>query len=203
MCKLLTSDLGEIYAIVADASGHGINSALLMTSFRSNYRGHAVWLSPQELAASLNSEIVHEVGPTGMFITAVLVRIEPYTNRLSLSSAGHNPVMLYRAASGKVEQVESHGPPLGFMAGVEYETYDGEFAPGDVLLLYTDGITEAIDSNRQMFGEDRLEALLRQHAVAGTAQDIMDATMKDLAEFTGCDRHDDDVSLIVVKVKPR
>lgn len=197
----LTADLGEIYAIIADASGHGINSALLMTSFRANYRGHAAWLEPAELAGSLNNEIVHEVGPTGMFITAVLVRIDPDTNKLSLSSAGHNPTMIYRAATGKVEQVDSHGPPLGVMGGIDYEDYEGDFDSGDVLLLYTDGITEATDSDLEMFGEDRLEALLGTHAVDGSAQEILDATLKDLAEFTGCERHEDDVSLMVVKVK--
>lgn len=197
----LTSDLGEIYAIVADASGHGINSALLMTSFRANYRGNAAWLEPSELAASLNNEIVHEVGPTGMFITAVLLRIDPDTNNLSVSSAGHNPTMVYRSATGKVEQIESHGPPLGFMGEIEYEGYDGEVSSGDVLLLYTDGITEATDQDLEMFGEDRLEALLSQHAATGTAQEILDATLKELADFTGCEQHEDDVSLMVVKAR--
>jgi serine phosphatase RsbU (regulator of sigma subunit) len=199
----LTSDLGEIYAIIADASGHGINSALLMTSFRSNYRGHAMWLEPKELAGSLNSEIVHEVGPTGMFITAALVRIEPYTGRMSLSSAGHNPAMVYRAATGEVEMIGSHGPPLGFMEDVGYEGYAGDFQAGDVLLLYTDGVTEACDSSQEMFGEDRLIALLEDHAVTGGAQGVLDATLQSLADFTGCDQHEDDVSMLVVKVKQR
>lgn len=197
----LTSDLGDIYAIVADASGHGINSALLMTSFRANYRGNAAWLEPSELAASLNNEIVHEVGPTGMFITAVLMRIEPDTNNLSVSSAGHNPTMVYRSATGKIEQIESHGPPLGFMGEIEYEGYDSDVRSGDVLLLYTDGITEATDQDLEMFGEERLEALLCKHAKDGTAQDILDATLKELADFTGCEQHEDDVSLMVVKAR--
>ena len=199
----LTSDLGEIYAIIADASGHGINSALLMTSFRSNYRGHAVWLKPQSLASSLNSEICHEVGPTGMFITAAMLRVEPYTDRMSLSSAGHNPAMVYRKATGEVEQIGSHGPPLGFLPDAEYESYVGDFLPGDVLMLYTDGVTEAAAADDEMFGEQRLSELLARHAQSGSAQQILDATLQELGNFTGRLRHDDDVSLMVIKVKPR
>jgi len=196
----IVSDLGDIYAIVADASGHGINSALLMTSFRANYRGNAAWLEASELAASLNNEVAHEVGPTGMFITAALVRIEQETGQLSICSAGHNPTMIYRAATGTVEQVESHGPPMGFMAGVDYEDYDSDLQSGDVVLLYTDGITEATDAELEMFGEERLEQLLAEHA-KGTAKDVLDAALAELARFTGVDRHDDDVSLMVIKVK--
>jgi len=194
------SDLGDVYAIVADASGHGINSALLMTSFRSNYRGSAAWLEPCEVAAALNTEVVHDVGPTGMFITAVMARIQPETRRLTLCSAGHNPSMIYRADSGQVEQVEAHGPPMGFMAGVDYEQHETSLSPGDVLLLYTDGVTEAVDAELDMFGEQRLEAVLREHA-NGTAQGVLDATMAALEAFCGRDCHDDDVSLMVIKAE--
>lgn len=198
---LVTSDLGDIYTIVADASGHGINSALLMTSFRANYRGRAMWLDPPELAVSLNNEVAHEVGPTGMFITAALVRIEQETGALSLCSAGHNPTMVYRAASESVEQIESHGPPMGFMANAEFEGYEGSLAAGDVLLLYTDGITEATDADLEMFGEERLERVLIETAASGSAQDVLDAVLAELATFTGQDRHEDDVSLMVVKAR--
>ncbi|MFT4842400.1 MAG: serine phosphatase RsbU (regulator of sigma subunit) [Planctomycetota bacterium] len=197
----VTSDIGEICAIVADASGHGINSALLMSSFRANYRGHASWLEPSELTVSLNNEVVHEVGPTGMFITAVLIRIEPESNEMTLCSAGHNPTMLYRAATGKVEQIDSHGPPLGFMADAEYEGYSGSLQPGDVLLLYTDGITEATDAELEMFGEERLERLLCAHGESGTAQQVLDATLAELAAFTNQEHHEDDVSLMVIKAR--
>lgn len=197
---LTVSDLGDIYAIVADASGHGINSALLMTSFRANYRGNAAWLEAPELAASLNSEVVHEVGPTGMFITAALVRIEQETGQLSMCSAGHNPTMIFRAATGSIERIDSHGPPMGFMAGVEYEGYDGILHSGDVVLMYTDGITEATDAGLEMFGEERLEKVLTDNAT-GSAKDVLDAALEELASFTGRDHHDDDVSLMVIKAR--
>ena len=197
---LVASDLGDIHVAIADASGHGINSALLMTSFRANYRGSAPWMEPAELAETLNREVAHEVGPTGMFITAVLLRLESGTRRLTICSAGHNPTMWWRAAERRVEQLDSSGPPLGFTVDATYEDGDRRLEPGDVLLLYTDGITEATNDDLDMFGEDRLQALLARHAQQ-SADDILAAVRAALAEFTGRERYDDDVSLLVVKVR--
>lgn len=197
---LLTSDLGDIYAVVADASGHGINSAMLMSSFRSTYRAEAPWMEPNELAARLNEEVVHEVGATGMFITMATLRIERDTLRLTMTSAGHNPVMLYRARTGTIELLESHGPPLGFVAGSEFGGQTLQLESGDVLLLYTDGITEAADDDLEMFGEERLAELLRQHA-HDTVDGLLGAALGALAQFTGRQSYDDDVSLAIVKVR--
>ena len=196
---LLMSDLGDIYAVVADASGHGINSAMLMTSFRSTYRADAPWQEPEDLLAALNREVVHEVGSTGMFITAATLRIERGSHRMSLSSAGHNPIFLFRAATGQVEALEAHGPPLGFVEGAVYSSHQATLQSGDVLLLYTDGITEAADASATMFGEERLVALLRRHA-GETAETMLAAMQKALREFTGRSNHEDDVSLTVIKV---
>ncbi|MCA8966388.1 MAG: PP2C family protein-serine/threonine phosphatase [Planctomycetes bacterium] len=196
---LLMSDLGDVYAVVADASGHGINSAMLMTSFRSTYRADAPWQEPEDLLAALNREVVHEVGATGMFITAATLRIERGSNLMTLSSAGHNPIFLYRARTGEVESIASHGPPLGFLGGATYASYQTVLQTGDILLLYTDGITEALGADQEMFGEERLAALLRRHA-ADAAEVMLGAMQKALCEFAGRTNHEDDVSMTVIKV---
>lgn len=189
----------DVCGIVADASGHGINSALLMSSFRSTYRAKAPDMTTEVLAAMLNEEVVHEVGPTGMFITAAIYHLDCKTRRLHLTSAGHTPGMLFHAATGEVEMLDSDGPPLGFMAGADYTRQERHLASGDVLLLYTDGISEAANGDLDMYGEQRLAALLRQHASA-TADEVLAAARQDLAEFTGRDRYDDDVSLTVIRI---
>jgi serine phosphatase RsbU (regulator of sigma subunit) len=194
----LTAEGGDIHAVVADAAGHGINSALLMSSFRGNYRGNTAWLTPTELAHSLNTEVTHEVGPTGMFITAAMIRIEADTRRLSICSAGHNPALIYRAAAGDVEEVSSHGPPMGFMANADYEGYHGKLQANDVLLIYTDGVTEASNTDGDMFGDCRLKSLLRAHA-RDSAQGLLEAILQELAQHVGSPEHDDDVSLLIVK----
>lgn len=196
---VFAAQAGVVCGIVADASGHGINSALLMSSFRSTYRAKAPDMATDVLAAALNAEVTNEVGPTGMFITAVMYELDVTTRRLRVTSAGHTPTMLYRAATGEVEMLESDGPPLGFLAGVDYTHSERQLESGDVLLLYTDGITEAANSELDMYGEERLAELLCKHA-RDTAEQLLAAARKDLAGFTGRERYDDDVSLTVIRV---
>lgn len=198
---LLHTDDGTIHATVADVSGHGINSALLMSSFRGAYRGDAPWHQPAELARKLNREVANEVGSTGMFITTALLRIAAATRQVTITSAGHNPVLHYRAASHDIVGIDSHGPPLGFVADATFEQQQIVLADGDVLLSYTDGVTEATDANLDMFGEERLAALLLRHAAA-TPHELVEAIQADLGAFTGRDRCDDDVSILVVKASP-
>lgn len=189
----------DLCGVVADASGHGINSALLMTSFRSTYRANAPWMDTDDLCAWMNNEVASEVGPTGMFITAALVHIDRESRRVRVSSAGHCPVLLYRGADHSIEQIESHGPPFGFISGAEYEHYETVVAVGDVLLLFTDGISEAADREEDMFGDDRLIELLRNNA--GEPADAIIETIKaELVRFTGRTSYDDDVSMMVVRV---
>ena len=197
---VFSHDAREVHAVVADASGHGINSALLMSSFRSTYRANAPRMTVGQLVSSLNNEVTNEVGPTGMFITAVLLRIDCAAMRLSMTSAGHTPVLHYRARTGSITQIESNGPPLGFLHGADYTTDDVELEAGDLFLLYTDGVTEATNADLDMFGEDRLVALLQRHG-AGEPQAILAAIRADLAAFTGRDRYEDDVSLVVIRVR--
>jgi serine phosphatase RsbU (regulator of sigma subunit) len=196
---LLAAANGEIHAVVADASGHGINSALLMSSYRANYRATASQQSPTELARALNREVVNEVGPTGMFITGALVRFNQ-DGRVSLCSAGHCPAMVYRAAAQQVEFLPTDGPPFGFTADAEYTSQDHQLLPGDVMLLYTDGLTEATDSELEMFSEERLAELLRAKA-ACDPQAILAAAQQAVAKFTGRENFDDDVSLLVIKFR--
>lgn len=195
---LVSSDLGDIHAVVADVSGHGINSALLMSSFRSTYRGDAPWTEPGDLAGSLNNEVVHEVGATGMFITAVVLRLEQGTRQMTMTSAGHNPVYIYRADTDEVEEVDSDGPPLGFLGDAKYGEKTFTLAPQDVVLLYTDGVTEATNADLDMYEEERLIAVLRENA-GRSADDIISAVQTSLVEFTGSERQDDDVSILVIK----
>lgn len=197
---VVAADNGEIHAVVADASGHGINSALLMTSFRSNYRGQVLWLEPADLVHALNEEVVKEVGPTGMFITAAMLRFGLADKGLTVSSAGHCPSLVLRASSGTVEALGSNGPPLGFSGGIDYDSSRCQLASGDVVMIFTDGITEATNDDLDMFGEERLQALLRQCA-ALPATGIVDAVLRSLGEFTGRSRYDDDVSLLVIRVR--
>ncbi|MCA8957060.1 MAG: serine/threonine-protein phosphatase, partial [Planctomycetes bacterium] len=152
---------GELVATVSDVSGHGIDSALLMSSFRAAYRARANDHAPSDLLELLNETVASEVGDTGMFLTSVVVRIAADGRSLRLASAGHNDVYMYRAATGEIEVIESSGPSLGFFPRASFDEYDFTVASGDVLLLYTDGVVEAAapgppgSSDRgELFGDD-------------------------------------------------
>jgi serine phosphatase RsbU (regulator of sigma subunit) len=196
---LLTSAAGDLHAVIADASGHGINSALLTTSFRSTYRAETPRQEPAALARALNDQVWHEVGETGMFITAAMLRVDSRTQRMRLVNAGHCAVLHFRAASGAIELIASHGPPLGFVADARFDQDERQLARGDVLLLYTDGISEACNADLDMFGEERITGLLAAKARQPAAE-ILEALLGELQAFTGGTRYDDDVSASVIKV---
>jgi serine phosphatase RsbU (regulator of sigma subunit) len=196
---LLTNELGDAFAVIADVSGHGIDSALLMTSFRSTYRADCKDLPPDTLMAALNTEVADEVGPTGMFITAASFHIRRDGRKLTYASAGHNPVLLYRAVNGALQELDSTGPSLGFFRDSEYDRVELALHPGDVLLLYTDGVVEEVDDSGEMFDVDRLRKCLAAN-VTRPASDILNAIYRTLREFTGRDSTQDDVSVSVIKI---
>ncbi len=198
---LVGSETGEVFSVIADVSGHGINSALLMTSFRSNFRSDCNHLEPCALLEKLNREVAHEVGDTGMFITAAAFKIKKDGRGFTYASAGHNALYLYRAHEDKVVELDSTGPSLGFLACARYESMDYTVEPQDVLLLYTDGIVEATagEDPTNMYGDDRLKDCLRKNA-SRSAEEILNAVDEDLRMFTSSDTFEDDVSVSVIKI---
>jgi serine phosphatase RsbU (regulator of sigma subunit) len=195
---LMVSELGDIYAVVADASGHGINSALLMSLLRSSYRSEAPWCDQHELLGLLNRDVCHEVGHTGMFITACSLRLEHESRRVVVANAGHPAAILLRAGAATAARLEASGPPLGFHASAAYSEVEYTLATGDLLVLFSDGITEATNQDLDMFGEDRLVATLLAHR-GEAPQEILRALQAALATFSGRDRQEDDVSLLVIR----
>lgn len=190
---------GALHAVIADVSGHGVDSALLMSSFRGTWRAVAPRHGPDALLHELNSVVQHEVGATGMFVTAATLWLDPAQRLVRIASAGHNPVLLYSAATGQVRRIESTGPPLGFAASMDFGCTECSLATGDVVLLYTDGIAEACNQDLDMFGDERIAALL-QRCGGEPADGILRRLLRDLRAFTGRDRQDDDVSVSVIKV---
>ena len=186
--------------MVADVSGHGINSALLMTSARAHFRALAGRMTPAQALVRLNEEMHREVGSTGMFVTGAALRLADDGRSLVFASAGHNPMFVVRPTTRSVEQLESSGPPLGFLPQAEYTDRRLTLSPGDVVVLYTDGITEAVDAQQEeMFGEDRLAATVLQ-VVERDPDAILAHVLQAVERFAGRTTYDDDASLVVLKV---
>ncbi len=190
---------GDINTVVADVSGHGLNSALLMSSFRATFREKAAFLEPGALLTRLNKTVSCEVADTGMFVTAALVRLAKDGRRFLFASSGHNPVLLYRAETDTFEELEASGPPLGIFASAEYETVEYKAGAGDVLVMYTDGLVEGTDSSgREFFGEERLKGCIRAHGKED-ADHLREWILKTFHSFTGTPQQEDDISLCIIR----
>lgn len=198
---LLPGPNRDVLAIIADISGHGINSALLMSSLRSSYRAEVRHRPLGELFEWLNRNVIEEVSDTGMFLTAAAFVLPEGDEAMRFVGAGHNPVFVWRKATATIEELASEGPPLGVDPAAEFPVLEFRCAPGDVILLYTDGIPECWSIDGQdMFTEERLQAVLARHATS-SAEEIKNAIIADVETFNPSGEWNDDVSLCVIKLR--
>lgn len=190
---------GRYGLVIGDVTGHGIPSALVMTSARSLLRSHAGGsIAAGELLGMVNEAIAGD-SSHGRFITLTLVVFDTSSGTMRAANAGHDPGMIYRAGSGVFDELPLGGLPLGIVPGETYETAEiPEMEPGDVLLLGTDGIWELRDPGGRFYGKERLREILRRHA-AHPAQKIGEALMADLETFRGSAPRQDDVTYIIAK----
>jgi sigma-B regulation protein RsbU (phosphoserine phosphatase) len=181
---------------IADVSGKGVPAALLVSTVASTVRAFADGnLSPGALVHQINRAAVRSAAG-GKFVTFFYAELDHARGRIRYVNAGHNFPRL-RRASGEVVPLDVGGTPLGLFEGMPYEEGEQPFAPGDALLLFSDGISEAVDGFNQEYGEDRLEALWRQHG-AGPARAMLDLVYDDVIRFRGAAPQNDDMTMVVL-----
>jgi sigma-B regulation protein RsbU (phosphoserine phosphatase) len=191
-------DATRIGLAVGDVSGHGIGAALVMAAARSMLRSqvnrHGLQLD--QLYADINRHLCRDTGDA-YFMTLFYGVLDPAEKTLYWSSARHAPIFLYR--QGKIEELFSSGLPLGIIESTEFDPVTKvHLAPGDMLLVGTDGIWEARNLEGEMFGTQRVSELLLEHA-ALSATEIADRIISQLNAFRGDQPQDDDITLMVVK----
>jgi len=192
---------GRVALTVADVSGKGIPAALFMALSVTVLRfGVSLNLSPDEVVRRANESIL-AAQRSRMFATVFLSYLDPATGELEFASAGHNPGLLYRAGTGRCEELASSGVAVGVFPNATYETRRVRLDHGDILVLYTDGITEAIDAEEEEFGEERLQALIVERADL-PAGALCGTIVEAVRTFTGEQALSDDATLIVVKRLP-
>jgi sigma-B regulation protein RsbU (phosphoserine phosphatase) len=190
---------GRLAILIGDVTGHGIGAALLSHAAQAATRSYLELIDDLgEVARRLNNRLVHGV-ETGNFMSMLLVLIDPAERRLHYVNAGHPPMLLARA--DRVECLEKTGMVLGVVEDAPYPVRGPiRLDPGDVLLLRTDGIDEAMDPQRRMYGDDRLTAELLA-ARKGTVDGVVERIETSLRQHVQGRPLEDDVTMIAIKVK--
>lgn len=188
--------------VIADVSGKGTAAAIITAMCRSILRSNsASSLSPAAVLAAVNRQLAPDIRED-MFISMIYLVFDQATDTITLARAGHTLPLLWRKASGKVESLHSGGLAVGIDKGDVFErvTKDLTFQmhPGDCLLLYTDGVNEALDAKGLEFGEERIHTNLATLASHGS-QGVVDGIIADVDKFLGGKRSHDDITLIALQ----
>jgi sigma-B regulation protein RsbU (phosphoserine phosphatase) len=195
------SQKGPFSVVVGDISGHGVDSALLMTTARAFLRMRASQPGTiSEIITAMNRHLTRDVLESGMFMTLFYLAIDPINRNLEWVRAGHDPAILYDPSRDQFEEFKGKGVALGVDETFDYkENGWSGLANGQIIAIGTDGIWEAVNKEGKMFGKDRLRSIIRSNANTG-ASDILTAVYNELSRYTQGQRSEDDITLVVIKV---
>lgn len=188
---------GTLLLALGDVCGKGMDAAMLMSALHASVRAQArSAASVAEMMAAINRYLCETTAPN-KFATLWLARLNPRAHQLSYTNAGHNPPLLMRA-DGSVEFLETGGIPVGILEETVYEEQCLRLEPGDVLVLFSDGISESANEHGEEFGVARLVEIVR-HSREQRAAALRDRIEEALSHFLGKARPADDMTLLVVK----
>lgn len=189
---------GRIGLVVGDVTGHGVPAALVMATTRSVLRSEAPRLVAPGLVLERVNDYLYEDIPANMFVTCLYAVLDPNTGSLTYANAGHDLPFVRRGSA--VEELRATGMPLGAMPGMKYAEKEATLGQGDVLLLHSDGLAEAHDPQRTMFGFGRMRTLM---GGLGIGHDLIDGLMDALRAFTGpAWEQEDDITLVTLARTP-
>ena len=188
----------HLATIVADVSGHGISSALLMAKLAADARFCLATLTePSEVLERLN-DLLCEDNAADRFVTTVLAVLNPAENEMQFAIAGHNPPILQRK-DGRLELIgeDITGLPLGMWAGQKYQQMRLSLKPEDTLFLFTDGVIDAMDQSGERYGDDRFRKRIQK--TSGQIEDVGAELISDIRHFTDGEVQNDDMCLVCVR----
>jgi serine phosphatase RsbU (regulator of sigma subunit) len=195
----LSSHDGRQSCILGDVAGKGMPAALMMMNLqaRAQVLAEAVF-EPGEFLTSLN-RVIKKNCPDNRFITAFYCAVNPQTGDVTYANAGHNPPLIARA-DGSIEWLKGGGPVLGILTGIKYTPYECHLEPGEALVIYSDGVTEATDPHAEEFGEDRLAEIVAAQRTC-SAEELISNIHRRVSEWGAGAPPSDDVTVLVVKKK--
>ena len=184
--------------VIGDVSGKGFPAALFMALSKTCVRANAMGKTSAAQAICMANNLIAQDAKSGMFVTLFYAILDPRRKQLRYVNAGHNPPVLYKGQSGDVMSLGARGIVLGVMDEVDLEEVELDLADNDVVVFYTDGITEAINDKEEMFGQERLITLIAQNSTL-SARELVDKIISAVADFARGQEPFDDVTLIVLK----
>ena len=194
-------DASRISVVVGDVSGHGISSALLMTTARAFLRQRSA--QPGKIAtvvSDVNRLLCHDVADSGGFMTLFYLDIDCQNRKLRWVRAGHDPAVFYDPRAATIEELRGSGMAMGIDADHAYKQYRKEdLACGQIILVGTDGIWEAQNPRGHMFGKETINRIIRQYSDTD-AKGLLTACLYALDKFRDGVKPEDDVTLVVIKV---
>ena len=191
---------GRVGLAVGDVSGKGISAALLMASLRASLRGITLD-TPRDFANLMHkvNRLVYEASASNRYATFFFAAFDPKTRRLDCVNAGHNPPILLR--DGQIIRLQADGPVVGLLPFAPYTEQTLTLEPGDLLILYTDGISEAMNPSEEEWGEERMIATLSTSS--RTAPETLQALFAAADAFTSGAPQHDDMTLLILRLDPQ
>jgi sigma-B regulation protein RsbU (phosphoserine phosphatase) len=189
---------GQLGMLIADVAGKGVPAALFMARGCTTIRTTALVGNGPGTALTQANKLIFRDRQSQLFLTALYAVLDTENGRLVYANAGHNPPLWLQAATGDIQTLQAPGIVLGIFGDIELEEREIQVAPGDLLVFYTDGVTEAMNASSDLFGEERLRASVAANAGA-SAQEILDAILVAVREFTGDVEQSDDLTLFVIR----
>ena len=191
-------DAHILQIVIADVAGKGVPAALLMSATAAAMQLEANHdRNMLEIVRRLNTGI-HSVSDGARYVTLLLGEIDARERKLRYVNSGHNPALLFRAKTDTVTRMNSSCPPIGMFPEEVCELTSTDLVPGDVLVFYTDGVTEAENRSGEEFGLKRLSAVVRRGSSLA-AEELMVDILSSAANFCGEVGFHDDVTILVVK----
>ncbi len=187
--------------VIADVADKGVPAALYMALSRTVIRTSALGGRRPAAVLTKANTIIREDSKSDMFLTACYATFDLGSGRMVLANGGHNRPLLWRANDGTGAEIRTRGIVLGAFEEITLEERETVLDLGDALLLYSDGVTDASNSQGKMFGEERLHAVLTQHAERG-AHGLIEAILDAITEFTGGAAQYDDMTLVAIRRQP-
>lgn len=194
----LPTEAPRLGIVIADVTDKGVPAALFMVLSRTLIRATASDGRPPRAVLEQANRLILTDARSGLFVTCFYGILDTQTGAFTYADGGHNYPLLYRAATGKVEQLQTQGIVIGIVPEPRFEQRTTTIEPGDVLCFYTDGVTEAMNPRRQLFDEERLTEILRRSHHLPPEQ-IIERIIEAVSNFCASAPQADDITLVVLK----